>query len=118
MPTGQRSKNISAINKVTGQKITIGFETQSITNLFNQVSFVQMPVINYNDENGNNKKVNGKMYYTLIWFVCDTYNGGKRRRTKNPKTNLRQRTNKGRTNKGRTNKGRTNKRPKTYKRRR
>lgn len=67
-----------------------------------------MPVINYNDENGINKKVNGKMYYTLIWFLCINKNiGGKKRRSKpNRKTNKR-----------RTNM-RTNKRLKTYKRRR
>jgi Skp family chaperone for outer membrane proteins len=108
LPTGQRSQYISAINKQTGQKITIGFETQSITNMFKQVVFVQMPVINYNDENGINKKVNGKMYYTLIWFLCTNKNiGGKKRRSKpNRKTNKR-----------RTNM-RTNKRLKTYKRRR
>jgi hypothetical protein len=108
LPTGQRSQYISAINKQTGQKITIGFETQSITNMFKQVVFVQMPVINYNDENGINKKVNGKMYYTLIWFLCPTTNrGGRKRRTNKRKTNLRRRTNM-----------RTNKRLKTYKRRR
>jgi len=103
-PTGQRSQNIIAINKATGENIIIGFETQSITNMFKQVSFLQMPVINYNDENGSNKKVNGKMYYTLIWFVCPTTNrGGRKRRTNKRKTNLRRR---------------TNRRRKTYKRRR
>lgn len=107
LPTGQRSQNISAINDATKQKITIWFETQSTTNMFKQVGFVQMPVINYNDENGSNKKVNGKMYYTLIWFICPTTNrGGKRRRTNKRRTNLRRR----------TNKGRTNRRRKTYKR--
>jgi hypothetical protein len=106
LPTGQRSQNISAINDKTKQKITIGFETQSTTNMFRRVIFVPMPVINYNDENGSNKKVNGKMYYTLIWFVCDTYNGGKRRRTNKRRTNLRRRTNRRRTNRRRTNRRR------------
>ena len=108
LPTGQRSQNISAINKSTQQKITIGFETQSTTNMFKQVSFVQMPVINY-DENGSNEPVKGKMYYDLIWFICPTTNGGgKRRRTNKRRTNLRRRTNRRR---------KTYKRRRTYKRR-
>lgn len=107
LPIGQRSQYISAINKQTGQEITIGFETQSNTNMLNQVSFLQMPVINYN-ENGINKKINGKMYYTLIWFICPTINrGGQKRRTNKRRKNLRQ---KQRTNKRRTNKRRTNRR--------
>lgn len=106
LPTGQRSPYISAINKSTQQKITIGFETQAQTDWKGKQYYLQVPVIKFQKSNNETTTVFGKMYYTLIWFVCDTYNGGKRRRTNKRRTNLRRR----------TNKGRTNRRRRTYKR--
>ena len=100
MPNGQRPYFINAIDNNLNQNIQIVFESQSITNMFKQTSFSQDPVIKY--AGGNNIK--GKMYYNLIWFVCDTYNGGKRRKTKRRTAN--RRTNKRRTNRRRTNRRR------------
>ncbi len=107
-PTGQRSQNIIAINKATGGNIAIGFETQAQKDWKGKSYYLQVPVIKFQESNSETKTVFGKMYYTLIWFVCPTTNRGGRRRT-NKRSNKK-------TNRRRTN-SRTYKRRKTYKRR-
>jgi len=108
-PTDQRPQNIIAINKATGQNIIIGFETQPQKDWKGKLYYLQVPVIKFQESNGETKTLFGKMYYTLIWFICNTTNRGGRR-----KTNKRRRNRK--TN--RRTYSRTYKRRKTYKRRR
>jgi hypothetical protein len=105
-PTGTRSYEISAIDKVTRQPITITFRTYIKKNWFRKIYKEELPVIIYNYNQDNEKEVEGIMDYHQIWFVCPTTNRGGRRR----------RTNKRRTNKRRTNR-RTNRRQRTNKRR-
>jgi hypothetical protein len=107
-PSGQRSQNITAINEAMGQNITIGFETQVQKDWKGKPYYLQVPVIKFQESNGETKTLFGKMYYTLIWFVCSTTNRGGRRRTNKRRRNRK-------TNKRRTNR-RTYKRHKTYKR--
>ena len=108
-PTGTRSYEISALDKVTRQPITITFRTYIKKNWFRQIYKEELPVIIYNYNQDNEKEVEGIMDYHQIWFVCPTTNrGGRRRRTNRRRTNRRQR----------TNKRRTNKRRKTYRKRR
>lgn len=104
--SGTRSYEISALDKVTRQPITITFRTYIKKNWFRQSYKEELPVIIYNYNQDNEKEVEGIMDYHQIWFVCPTTNRGGRRRRTNKKTNRRLRTNKRRTNKRR----RTNRR--------
>jgi len=108
-PTGTRPYFISAINRNTGQPITISFKTENYT-WFGSSYRREVPVIKYKDEQNNDVELNGTMDYHEITFVCPTTNRGGRSK--------RRRTNKRRTNKRRTNRRRTNKRRKTYRKRR
>lgn len=100
-PTGTRPYFISAINRNTGQPITISFKTENYT-WFTKSYRREVPVIKYKDEQNNDVELEGTMDYHEITFVCPTTSRGGRRR---------------RTNKRRTNKRRTNKRSKRSRRR-
>ena len=100
-PTDTRSSFITVINKDTRKEIEITFQTQAQKDWRGNPIYLQVPVIKFQDLDGQKTTLFGKMYYNLIYFPCGT-TGGKRRRT----------------NKRRTNKRRTNKRRKTYRRKR
>lgn len=104
-PTGPRMSVITVINKDTRQEIQITFQAQAQKDWRGNPYYLQVPVIKFQDPDGQTKTVFGKMYYSLIWFVCDQYGG--RTKTNKRKTNRKRR---------RTNK-RSNRRRKTYKRR-
>lgn len=102
-PTGPRLSIITAMNKDTRQEIQITFQAQAQKDWRGNPYYLQVPVIKFQQENGETKTVFGKMYYNLIWFQCGTIGG----RTKNNKKTNRKRR--------RTNK-RSNRRLKTNKR--
>jgi hypothetical protein len=105
-PTGTRPYFISAINRDTGQPITITFKTVIKQNWFGRSYRTEVPVIKYMDEQNNNVELEGTIDYHEIWFVCPTTSrGGRRRRTNKRRTN-RRKTNKRRTNRRRTNRRR------------
>ena len=107
-PTDTRSSIIKVINKDTRQEIQITFQAQAQKDWRGNLIYLQVPVIKFQDLDGQSKTLFGKMYYNLIYFPCGTtIRGGKRSRT-NKRTN-RRRTNRRRTNK-RTNRRRTNRR--------
>ena len=106
-PTGPRLSIITAINKDTRQEIQITFQARAQKDWRGNSYYLQVPVIKFQDADGQPKTVFGKMYYNLIWFPCGTIGGRTNRRT-NKKTNRR---------KTKTNK-RSNKKRKTYRRRR
>jgi hypothetical protein len=100
-PTGTRPYFISAINRDTGEPITISFKTENYT-WFGKSYRREVPVIKYKDEQNNDVELKGTMDYHEIKFVCPTTNRGgrsKRRRTNRRRTYRRSRTNKGRSNK-------------------
>lgn len=104
-PTGPRMSIITVINKDTRQEIQITFQARAQKDWRGNSYYLQVPVIKFQDADGQTKTVFGKMYYNLIWFPCGTIGG----RTKNNrKTNRRNK---------RTNK-KSNRRRKTYRRRR
>ena len=115
-PTDTRSSIIQVINKDTNQPIQITFQAQAQKDWRGNPIYLQLPVIKFQDSDGQSKTLFGKMYYDLIWFPCGTTMGGRRLRTNKRRTNKR-RTNKRRTNKRRTNRRRTNKRSKRSRRR-
>ena len=103
-PTGPRMSVITVINKDTRQEIQITFQARAQKDWRGNSYYLQVPVIKFQDPDGQTKTVFGKMYYNLIWFPCGTIGG----RTKNNKKTNRKRR--------RTNK-RSNRRRKTYRRR-
>jgi hypothetical protein len=105
-PTDTRSSIITAINKDTRQEIQITFQAQAQKDWRGNLIYLQVPVIKFQDLDGQSKTLFGKMYYNLIYFPCGTTNrGGRRLRTnKRRRTYRRLRTNRSRTNKGRSNK--------------
>lgn len=109
-PTDTRSSIIQVINMDTNQPIQITFQAQAQKDWRGKPIYLQLPVIKFQDSDGQSKTLFGKMYYDLIYFPCGTTIGGRRRRTNKRITNKR------RTNR-RTNKRRTNRRQRTNKRR-
>ena len=110
LPRGTRPYFISAINRDTGQPITISFKT--INYIWARQTYMKdVPVIKYKDEQNNDVELEGTIYYHEMTFLCPTtIRGGKRSRTnKRRRTYRRSRTNKRRTNRRRTNR-RSNKR--------
>lgn len=101
IPTGTRVYFINAINRNTGQPITISFKSKN-NNWLGRNYRTEVPVIKYKDEQNNDVELEGTIDYQQIWFICPTTNrGGRRRRTnKNKHTNRRH----GRTNRRKTNK--------------
>ena len=109
-PKVTRSYEISALNRITKEPITITFRIVQKKNWIGQPYRGEVPVIKYMDKENNNVEFEGTIDYHKIWFVCPiTSTGGRRLRTNKRRTNKR-RTNKRRTNRRRPNKRRTNKR--------
>jgi hypothetical protein len=101
LPTSTRPYFISAINRDTGQPITISFKTEDYT-WFGQRYRRDVPVIKYKDEQNNDVELKGTMDYYEIKFLCPTTSRGGRSK--------RRRTNRRRTNRRKTNRRRTNRR--------
>jgi len=102
-PMGTRPYFISALNRDTGEPITISFKTENYTWLGRSYRR-EVPVIKYIDEQNNDVELKGTMDYHETKFVCPTTSRGGR--SKRRKTNRRRRTNRIRTNRRRTNRRR------------
>ena len=101
---GPRPHYINAINKKTGQPITITFKTITKRNFFGRKYYTEVALIKYNDGQDNDVEIEGKIKYHEIVFLCRSNGGRKRKTNKKRRTIKKDKTNKRRKN-NKTNKG-------------
>ena len=87
LPKGIRQENIKAIDRETEEAIEIFFRSKQIPNSFGMGSkTTDVFSIRYP---GDNRVIDGTMYFRQIVFLCPKTTGGRKRRTNKRKTNRR-----------------------------